>query len=165
MDEAQTTDKPSETAKNAELLTALFAIIAGAIAFLPTILGSIKPPYVADWLLLTFWTLGALSLGLLAFAIFIVKFVNYAATPYRAMGLGFWTGAVSLLSLVGYIAANGIVDRYAEPVIASVQFEPTALTAGDIVKLQVEATDQDEDQLSYTWLNGRNIIGSGKIIY
>lgn len=155
----------TEATKNAELLAALFAIIAGAIAFLPSVLGAIKPPYVADWLLLTFWSAGAISLIFLAFAIFIVKFVNDAATPYRSMGLGFWTGAAALVALVTYIAVNGIADRMAKPIITSVQFEPITPNAGDTVKLQVDATDQDEDQLTYEWFVGTQRIGSGKVTY
>jgi hypothetical protein len=48
--------------RHANFLTSLFGLLAGAILFLPSILGIIKPPFIWNPLLYTFWVVGVLSL-------------------------------------------------------------------------------------------------------
>jgi hypothetical protein len=158
---------PSEDTKkrNVDLLLALFGIVAGAIAFLPSILGSIKPPYVWDGLLLAFWVFGAIALLFLSIAIYLIRHSPVARTPHVAMGLGAWPSALAVIALGAYVAINGISDRIAPPTVSAVTIEPADPKPGDIVKLQADASDQDEDRLSYAWTANNRPIGHGKILY
>jgi hypothetical protein len=151
--------------RSAELLTALFAIVTGSMAFLPSVLGAVRPPYILDWLLVAFWVLGCTALLFLAMALYVIRFSSSPAVPQRRTGVGFWAAIAALIALAVYVGANGWQDRTASPEIQSVDISPLSPESEETVRLSAAATTQSGKDLNYHWsVDGRS-VGDFQIVF
>jgi hypothetical protein len=151
--------------RHANFLTSLFGVLAGAIVFLPSILGIIRPPFLWEPLLYIFWVAGIISLVLLGIAIYFLRFTTSNAYPHRLSGAGSWSALIALACLVIYVAANGFQDRASSPYIQSVKISPTSPQTGDIVEISADVVDEDQDRLRYYWSVDGKEFAQGQTAY
>ena len=92
------------------LIRGTFAVVAGAMVFLPSILGVVKAPFIWEWLLYLFWLFGVSSLVYLAVAYYLINVADSNKLPHRISGVGLLLGLSTLFCIVVYVAANGYED-------------------------------------------------------
>jgi hypothetical protein len=151
--------------RHANFLTSLFGVLAGAIVFLPSILGIFRPPFAWEPLLYTFWILGVFSLVLLSLAIYFLKFTVRTTYPHRLSGLGSWFALVALMCLVLYVAANGFQDQVSHPYIQSIKINPSNPQAGDVIELSADATNENQNRLRFYWSIDGKELAQGQAAY
>lgn len=151
--------------RHGNYLAALFGVLAGAVVFLPSILGILNPPFVWDPLLFLFWLTAILALVLLGLAVYFLRFTTSHGYPHRLSGLGSWLALIALACLVVYVAANGFQDRASLPHINSIKINPPSPRPGQTVELTADVTDEDEDRLSFIWSVNGSDIGEGEVAY
>jgi hypothetical protein len=146
-------------------LTSLFGLLAGAILFLPSILGIIKPPFIWNPLLYTFWVVGVLSLVCLGLAIYFLRFSKSKTYPDRISGIGFWLALAALASLVIYVAANGFEERSRPPYVQSVKISSPNPRPGEVVELSADVIDESKNSSDFIWRIGGKEVARGRVAY
>lgn len=132
----------------------LLGFVLGSLVFLPSIVGLVKPPPVLSWAIPWTLVLLAISVILLGVALLMVMLRDANAPPYRLVGLGSWCGFIALLLLFGYVTSNVFKGLHAAPVIVAVKLSPVAVEPEKYVELDVDASDQGGDPLTYQWVAG-----------
>lgn len=156
--------KRSVTPAERKFRAVSFSAIGSGAAFIPITLAVTEPPRVFQWgLFISIALIGGAAAILLT-----TRFITsspQAPSPIRLLGTGIWLGTFGLLLLAVYFCLNAIDDIQAPPRIYAVRAIPQSIEPGGIVELQVDAQDQDKDDLDVRWYLGKELIGHLQTTY
>jgi hypothetical protein len=139
-------------------------LIVGTIVLLPSIVGLVHPPYVMKWAVPLMLGLSVIAVALLGWAL-IATLAGTSSPPIRMLGAGNWFGLAVLALLVAFILVNMLSDSSAPPRIVAITVDPPSVEPDQYVQLDVEATDQDGDALSYAWTFDEALVSSRRNAY
>ncbi len=155
----------SPRGRSGAMLMASLAVVAGTLLFLPTILETISPPFVAEILLPIFWILAPTSLFILGLCVYLVRFTTRVQIPHVMMGIGSFLSLATLAVFGFYVGLNLTEDRTSLPTIVSIDISPMSPRAGQTIRFGSETYDQDYDSLNFTWLINGTEIGDADVQY
>lgn len=146
------------------LIVPMIALVTGAIVLLPSILGVTQPPRFWEPLFFSFWGLAIVSLLLLGTAWYICS-ISSARPPDRIHGIGNTSAILGVLALAAYVGLNAHSDRITPPTIETILVSPTWPESGSRVQLTAKVSDQDQDEITYSWTHRGTEFGNRVVTY
>lgn len=154
----------TEKEKYRALTVRIIGLVAGAMLFSPSILGIIQPPFYYDCLFFFFWGASATALVLLGIVWWITH-TKASNPPARTHGLGNLSALFGLIAFAFYIGLNAISDPRSLPSIDSITAAPNWPEHGAQVQLTANVSDQDHDEIGFSWKFDDKVFGDMQVAY